>query len=492
MVDVASSNSHIHGYVDGTLGSTNAVERNVKGERYSVSPFARMIVLEVICDPTIVDQNQIDKFKELGITNMMYAKSLPRNTIVAQMVADGSPGSARQPMFLFPFFSSHVAMPVKPGEHVWVLLYPDFEKRNASLGYWMSRIVEPNFVDDVNHTHAPRTFDSSYVKGTLDEFNGTGDTTYDFPNGSMEVSPTGERNVVASSAPLVNCPFVKSDKDAYKELIQNTNAGRLSQIEPVPRFRKRPGDLSLEGSNNTLIVLGTDRKGPVAAYNEDPDYLTKIAEIPSTDFRERAGMIDLVVGRGATKRTLGKTAENELSFKEIAKTIKNDDATMLEEGDLDFKDDRARVALFQKTKIDEKLSLTSFNNAELSIEDSAGGDSVVVVKADKLRFVARKDIEFLVTSFETDAEGNVTEVTDQDKMCAIVLKTNGEIVFRPSKTGVIKLGSDNANKAIVCTDQGAAVNDGVVSAAPIVSTMAGFIATMSPGQGTYAKKVLVD
>lgn len=492
MVDVASSNSHIHNYVDGSHSAISAAQRNIKGETFAISPFARMIVLDVICDPTIIDQNQIDRFKELGITNIMYANSLPRNSIVAQMVADGTPGSARQPMFLFPFFASHIAMPVKAGEHVWVLLYPDFEKRNASLGYWMSRIVEPNFVDDVNHTHAPRTFDSSYIKGTLDEFKNDKTVSYDYQNGSTTVDANGEKNVVASSAPLLNCPYVKSDKDAYKELIQNTNAGRLAPIEPIPRFRKRPGDLALEGSNNSLIVLGTDRTGPVASYTDDADYLTKIASIPSSDFRERSGMIDLVVGRGTTKKTLGKTAENELSFVEIAKTIKNDDVEMIEEGDPDYRDDRARVAIFQKTKIDEKLSLTSFNSAEFSIEDSADGDSVVVIKADKLRLVARKDIELVVSNFETDSAGNITESTDPTKACAIVLKTNGDIVFRPADTGVIKLGSDQANKAIVCTDRGAAVNAGEVTAAPIVSTMAGFIATRSPGQGTYAKKVLVD
>ena len=189
---------------------------------------------------------------------------------------------------------------------------------------------------------------------------------------------------------------------------------------------------------------------------------------------------------------MGKVAENDLGVKEVAKSTKNDDNEMLEEGDIDYKNDRARVSAFQKTMIDENLSLSSFNKVQFSIEDSKDGDSVVVLKADKLRFVARKDIEFLVTGFETDSEGNVTELTDPDKMCAIVLKTNGEIVIRPSKTGVIKLGSDSANKALVCTDQSAAVTNGEVTAAPIVSTMAGFIATRSPGQGTYARKVLVD
>ena len=492
MVDIASSNSRIHQYADGTMSSVSAAQKNISGDQQSISPFARMIVLEVIYDPTIVDQYMIDKFKELGVTNIMYANSLPRNTIIAQMVADGSPGSARQPMFLFPFFSSHLSLPVKPGEHVWVLMYPDLEKRNGSMGYWMTRIVEPHYVDDVNHTHAPRTGDASYLKDTRDEFNDNKDIIYDFANGSTEVDSEGTRNVVASSAPLVDCQFVDSDKDAYKDLIQKTNAGILSQIEPVPRFRKRPGDFAIEGSNNTLIVLGTDRKNSVASYIDDIDYQTKIASIPKTDFKEKAGMIDIVVGRGSTKRTMGKVAENDLGVKEVAKSTKNDDNEMLEEGDIDYKNDRARVSAFQKTMIDENLSLSSFNKVQFSIEDSKDGDSVVVLKADKLRFVARKDIEFLVTGFETDSEGNVTELTDPDKMCAIVLKTNGEIVIRPSKTGVIKLGSDSANKALVCTDQSAAVTNGEVTAAPIVSTMAGFIATRSPGQGTYARKVLVD
>ena len=64
---------------------------------------------------------------------------------------------------------------------------------------------------------------------------------------------------------------------------------------------------------------------------------------------------------------------------------------------------------------------------------------------------------------------------------------------------MIKLGGDDADKAILCTDNlapGAAgkpiVKDGVVSYKPgLISTGADLIGTGKPKQGTFATKILV-
>ena len=81
-------------------------------------------------------------------------------------------------------------------------------------------------------------------------------------------------------------------------------------IEPVPTFTKRPGDLVLQGSNNTLISLGQDRGWK---FSDDEDIAKSessnaalLPEIP-----EHAGSIDIVAGRGRYPPPLPMTAKEE-------------------------------------------------------------------------------------------------------------------------------------------------------------------------------------
>ncbi len=75
----------------------------------------------------------------------------------------------------------------------------------------------------------------------------------------------------------------------------------------VPRLTKRPGDLALEGSHNTTIILGQDRgwtrKEAKTPNRNDPsaqEYSN--AEYNDEDFltleKQEMGTIDIVAGRG--------------------------------------------------------------------------------------------------------------------------------------------------------------------------------------------------
>ena len=91
------------------------------------------------------------------------------------------------------------------------------------------------------------------------------------------------------------------------------------------------------------------------------------------------------------------------------------------------------------------------------------------------------------------------EVEDTTQWASITIRRNGDIIFKPSDKGLIKLGGDDADKAILCTDNlapGAAgkpiVKNGKVSFKPgIISTGADLIGTGKPKQGTFATKILV-
>lgn len=258
-----------------------------------------------------------------------------------------------------------------------------------------------------------------------------------------------------------------------------------------------------------MIVLGRDRSGVVAEYDD-----TGSVSKPTTDVNvAEAAVIDIVVGRGQTPQTLGNVIENSLENLEIDRLNNSE-----REGDPDFLNDRSRVLIAQKTPIDRRLGISAFNrtfsegqiqgnsDARASITDdvsaSPNGDGAVAVKSDKIRLIARSDIEILVTGYTRDQNGKMISSDNEDDYCAIVLKSNGDIVLRPSAKGYIKLGGDDADKGLVCSDLPVVAIDGIVTGAPLITTMGGQLAgavaagssnspALAAGQGKFASKILV-
>jgi len=454
--------------------------------------FARMVVVDVIYDPTLVTEDVLDYYSTLAPTGLRtaYGKLLPRNTVLAKFTNLNTDGNLRPPVFLFPMFPAHLSLPVSPGEHVWAM----FEHYTSEIGYWLCRISEMWHVDDLNHTHPPRQFERTLTGQSA------GEPKLEFVNGLIQ----GEGD---DREPMVGTGFIPGGPTAYLDLITRTGEGEavvnsmdLIKDAAVPRFKKRPGDLVLEGKNNSLLVLGTERRGPAAdkselkkdviVGNEPSEVSLTVSKLPQQD-SPHGGMIDMVVGRGKTPTTSGVSLLNSIGRKELDKSVK----TSLKnpsEGDPDLIADDTRIRLSQAIKIDESLKIVDLNNASFSISDGADGDPGVIIKTDKVRILARKDLEILVSSDDAAP----------DDRAAIVVKASGDIIFRPSKSGYIKLGSDKADKALLCTSVPAAQSGGTVTSQPIVQPLATVnpdtatvtvqVGTGTAAAGTFAKKVLVD
>jgi hypothetical protein len=449
----------------------------------------RFVIIDVLFDPATIDRTKLDYWEhDLGVANMQHATVAPRNSIIAKRVQSNNTTSAEQTLILYPFLPPNISLPCQPGEHVWVM-FEDPEGTRNDLGYWMWRIVGPSHVEDMNHTHPHRAHDASFTPGTRDAFDGTKSPKYEFRNGSVgEIE--SERYTIAESASLPDMGV-----DAYEKLIVDSDGGRVSKKEPVPRYKKRPSDVAIEGSNNALIVLGRDRTAKIADYIDDARR-GKLPSLPSDEIDlDGAGSVDIVVGRGQTTLTGGKSVKNSLDKNELGKSV---DEVVVNEGDPDLVNDRSRVRVSQRARIDLNMGIDSFNSAEFSIEDREDGDSAIVLKTDKLRLIARSDIELIVTAFERDENGNMKDVTDQSKWAAIVIKSDGSIVIRPAANNVIKLGGDDADKPILCSDIPATNVDGIVQGPPIISTMGGQIGgsigdkgALAGGQGRFSSKVLI-
>ncbi len=420
------------------------------GTRADMPSFYRYVVLETVFDPTLVDDNKASYWEHtLGVSNSHLAKHLPRNTIIAQRIMDGR-STAEPPMFLFPFFPPALSMPCQPGEHVWVM-FESVGSKQTDLGYWMCRIVSSGYVEDVNHTHAPRERDPSLNPGTKSMFDGKGPSTPDFRNGNADVdAQTGERYTLAETATISG-----TDEKAYEKLITDTDGGRLTHVEAVPRYRKRPGELVLEGTNNTMISLGRDRTGSVAKFKPDTTQGKTVDALPDDDVpigTDGAGSIDIVTGRGQTAKTSGKVVKNSLGFTELDKLSKN---IVAAEGDPDMLMDRSRVLLSQKTHVDKNFGISSYNSGLKggSVKSNDSGESAVAIKSDKIRLIARGDVQLLVTSNgTTDNNGLPKDNSATSKWATVIVKDDGDVYVQPAATQKFQIETDSVSFKVQSSD----------------------------------------
>ena len=383
----------------------------------------RGVVIDVIHDPAIYDD---EAFELLGskLKDPEMLELAPRNACIVQIVTDQQADKEEKAgMMCFPFFPPYLCMPVKPGEHVWVFV-EDPSGAGSRLGYWICRVAEPITVDDLNYTHSDRSFTSL----TSDPGDRGEDTPEDESRGVG--FPNGGEGEGTKRLP---------DGTTYDDLYTDALGFQSVTLEPVPRFTKRPGDLVLQGSNNTMICLGEDRgytkdtiadstaaewssatsSGPTLAQAEGDEP----PEAGDADPNERtfSGTIDIVAGRG--RYPGDPDAEAELTAARLITNVRNYDevdknpvgagngsvgTNRLEnpaEGDPDFFNDASRIYVSMNT-------LPDFNfNIEYPDVPPAGdpndgapvepleefadgiGQAAIVMKSDELRLIARQDTE---------------------------------------------------------------------------------------------------
>lgn len=123
-------------------------------------------------------------------------------------------------------------------------------------------------------------------------------------------------------------------------------------VEEVPRFTRRYGDYTVQGSNNTIIIMGTDRakKGPASIDDG-------LGHVDASGKGKGTGTIHMIVGRFAN--------------------------------DPDFDKDDSFIYLTRKSKVDTNLDLGGVENKQDNVKGA-------IIKSDVVRIVGRKDIKVCV------------------------------------------------------------------------------------------------
>ena len=451
-----------------TSVATQKANANITPEAPDV--LKRVLVYDVICN--IADKKDLNgKVYELPkdpeeqldfnppVTREILKRieSAPRNTVLGWEVSPGKPAVIGKKQnnqnttlgVYYPFFSSHVQLPVKPGEHVFVM-------PSGDRSYWLSRIIEPEHIEDTNYTHSDRR----HIDPGPPPSNEDAVSTFrkpGFPNGFSQESIDPNKKFDNDDLIVEVDRFIVDEVRGYDKIVNNSSEKDQVSLEPVPRFTKRPGDFAIQGSNNTAIVLGTDR-----GYSADdrPNEETTNAIKTVTPGQ---GAIDIVVGRGrifeAEKEgapkdskilTRPRVIKNTREFFETDKDATKDPDSGKQknrkldpaEGDPDFINDSARLYLSMKGDIDNKLGVKSStipSPFEGSISD-IDKDSSASLKADRVRIVARKTKTSFLSSNEPSDVGTINgdiriikQGEKADDSAAFYMMSNGNIQLSGKK-----------------------------------------------------------
>ena len=263
----------------------------------------------------------LDKFLSLSggrsVFNMKYIMKCPENSVIAKV------NNPENYIILYPFFSSHFSLPLKPGEHIWAF-FPDGYGTN-DIGYWMTRRATDHFIEDANYTFSARS-------------------SYDIYNNMQITNDNSYYNVDGIGLP------------SYKNTITNS-AGNTSHVfESIERVSKKPSDLLIQGSNNNHAIF------------------------TSGDEKD-TGTIILTAGRGNTDKTSAEPILNSVDLEE------NNKASVLsgvgqeneKEGEFDPVNDKSVIL------ISENPSFINIRNENLPDEDMFLERATIFLKSDEIR-----------------------------------------------------------------------------------------------------------
>ena len=501
-----------------------------------MSIFFQAVVTDVILDPSTISPQQAldidDQYLPFSVDARMSIKNAPRNTLFIRSIHGiaSNVEAFNDKRAVFPFFSSHLCTPVKPGEVVWVFDYDqnavlgrgplppgtarrgmDFGREigttNAAVtrqtmrtgkqspyGFWMGRVSSIMQAEDINYTVYSRKYALNETDvNKIDGGEGS-------PGPGLYFRTDQDKPSIYSNGDCTTQPpnFVfPGSADFFKTIFDEATANGIFEQEPVPRYTSRPGDMVIQGSNNTLISMTTDRVGPYAKVDTEiptglpvPILTGSDDSKPEGDFFKFSGTIDMVTGRGReiangsapsaaasysdttappiidTDGTRGATIMEVDKHPNFSNTTLNSNPA---EGDPDFMNDSSRLYLSMRTNGDVNFNIPYPEKTDNCTADLFGDDSKVkpvpaddkgaayaVLKADEIRIVARKADENLAggrknLKINPDSNDNangsikiVKEGAEGDDLAAIIINPDGTIQIDTPK---IIIGRNDSNTA---------------------------------------------
>jgi hypothetical protein len=353
-----------------------------------------MYVVDYIADPNTVKLNVLSNFKQLVEFKEALTK-MPAGTILAIKLSKGKPEGEKIKVVL-PFFSSHISQPIKAGEVIWCI-----QDENGQH-FYLSRKHSISKYEDINYTANLRNKTLSTPAGqsdTVDAFNGT---------------PPEDKNSQSFTFPPVSS---NPSPELSKVLIlSNTDSNAYFKGEAVASYKTKAPDFSIQGSNNTLIELGTDL---------------------TTGRLDNIGAINIVAGRGMDESTMpSPIVTNSRGFKEVDKSSSPKN---MKAGTFDYINDSSRIVISMNSDIDNKFKIDIKSlDEDLPLNTSysmSTGEEEKVLPA----IISKSTNQLMIGR----AEGTVRIIHESGS--SIVMDENGNIQIQCGPEGQIRIGSTDAS-----------------------------------------------
>ena len=242
---------------------------------------------EVLSEPRKNKRLKPSITNDTSFSNLI--ENLPIGTIICKLLREKKQNrSNEQFLICLPMFSSHVSMPVKINEVIWFiedLHSPYLEEIEEGLPlltirfFWLSRKIGSKISEDLNYSYYQR--DALITSVTNDEETNN-ITVPDFRNNLNFQNTYGN--------------IVVDNEDVYEKEKNST-----FYPGPVPRWFSKHYELTLHGSNNSLINLTNTN-------SDNADFFNK-------------GAIDIVAGRHTISDFSNENESNTLKLQN--KTIDN-------------------------------------------------------------------------------------------------------------------------------------------------------------------------
>ena len=263
-----------------------------------------------------------------NLKNSELINYMPMNSIFVNIIDDNHTSDGGSPYLCFPFFSSHISLPLKAGEYVWIMKE---DVKGVPYYYWISR--KPGFIqaEDANYTNKER---QAYIHELYSEFYENSGAKK--PDDEKLESATGFNSASGNIRTSMSNLLVSSN--SYRQEFTG---------EPVPRIAKNCGDLLLQGSNNAGIHITTEKFSKIL----EPTSFTRSAINSDTNALRtpNSGAVDIYVNRKIEDLTLIKE-KKQIDAEQVNKlnVVSN---TSIKSGLSYYEIDKVADARYQDTDI---------------------------------------------------------------------------------------------------------------------------------------------